>query len=124
MYRLARLRCKSCGTLHLQLPDFMQPHKQYGADVVETVLDGVESHCPADESTIRIWKRQFKQNASHVENGLRTVWSRIHGKHFPLLSQRSLLDELKNKGVGWLTKVTQILLEAGLGVPTRFAFCL
>lgn len=101
----------------------MQPHKHYSAEVVEMVLDGSDSHCPADGSTMRIWRNQFAQNAPHVENALRALWSRIHGKHFPLLSQRSLLYELKTKGVGWLTKVTQILLEAGLGVPTRFAFC-
>jgi hypothetical protein len=102
----------------------MQPHKHHGAEIIEAVLDGAGIDCPADGSTMRIWRKQFQQNAPTIESGLRAVWSRIHGKHFPILSQRSLLFELKNKGSGWLTTITQILLDAGIGLPTRFAFCL
>ena len=109
--------------MHTQLPAFMQPYKHYGASVVETEIDAIGIHCPADESTIRIWRKQFQVNYHPIEGALRSIWIEIHKKQYGLLQAHSLLANIRNKGSGWLTTVTQILLAAGLGVPTQFAFC-
>lgn len=55
---LRRLRCPLCGVLHLEMPDFLLPHKHYDREVINLVLNGDSSTCPADDSTILRWKRQ------------------------------------------------------------------
>lgn len=57
-YLCRRLRCRSCGKLHVELPDFMEPRRHYEAGVIEEVRAGdPEQTCPADDSTIRRWKK-------------------------------------------------------------------
>ncbi len=56
-FLLRRLRCNGCCKLHLELPDFMQPKKHYEAQLINDVLAGRSDFCPADDSTIRRWKR-------------------------------------------------------------------
>lgn len=56
-YSLRRLRCPRCGQLHLELPDFLAPEKHYTALVVEAAKHGSTESCPADDSTIRRWKK-------------------------------------------------------------------
>ena len=57
-YLCRRLRCRSCGSLHVELPDFMRPGRHYQADVIETALQVDHwGSCPADDSTIRRWKK-------------------------------------------------------------------
>lgn len=55
---LRRLRCPQCGVLHLEIPEFLLPHKHYNREVINAVLSGECSSCPADDSTIRRWKNQ------------------------------------------------------------------
>lgn len=57
IYLLRRLRCSRCGRLHLEIPDIMQPQKHYAAEVIRQVEAGELGSCPADDSTIRRWKR-------------------------------------------------------------------
>jgi ribosomal protein S27AE len=57
-YRLRRLRCPSCGSIHLELPDFLRAGKHYEAAVIDEVLSGNSDSCPAENSTIWRWKRQ------------------------------------------------------------------
>jgi len=107
----------------VELPDFIQPHKQYCCAVVEAELDGTGDDCPADDSTIRLWRKQFARNFHQIEGALRSLWSDEYRRYYPLLSADSLLETIKLKVSGWLTSVTQILVNAGFGVPTQFAFC-
>lgn len=39
--RIHRLRCISCGTLHRELPEDLFPYKQYEAEVIRGVLEGL-----------------------------------------------------------------------------------
>ncbi|WP_081741817.1 DUF6431 domain-containing protein [Ruminiclostridium josui] len=55
-FLLRRLRCPSCGKLHLEAPDIMQPKKHYEAALIDDVLAGRSESCPADDSTIRRWR--------------------------------------------------------------------
>ena len=56
-FRLRRLRCPSCGQLHLEMPDLMEPKKHYEAQVISDTVAGEDSICPAEDSTIRRWKK-------------------------------------------------------------------
>ena len=56
-FKLRRLRCPSCGTLHLELPDLMQPRKHYDAATIARAQAGDVDDCPAEDSTIRRWRK-------------------------------------------------------------------
>lgn len=56
IFRLRRLKCPHCHTLHLELPDIMQPHKHYSLEVITHTLDQTSNNCPADDSTIYRWR--------------------------------------------------------------------
>lgn len=38
--KIRRFRCKSCHSIHRELPNFIFPYKQYEADVINGVVDG------------------------------------------------------------------------------------
>lgn len=38
---IRRLKCVGCGALHRELPDYILPHKQYEAEVIQGVLEGL-----------------------------------------------------------------------------------
>jgi uncharacterized C2H2 Zn-finger protein len=39
--KIRRLKCVSCGALHRELPDYILPHKQYEAEIIRGVLEGL-----------------------------------------------------------------------------------
>jgi len=39
--KIRRLRCTRCGTLHREIPDTIFPYKQYEAEVIIGVLEGL-----------------------------------------------------------------------------------
>lgn len=57
IYLLRRLYCPRCERLHLEIPDIMQPQKHYASKVILQVMEGNKESCPADDSTIRRWKK-------------------------------------------------------------------
>ncbi len=38
---IRRMRCLSCGMLHRELPNTLFPYKQYEAELIASVLDGL-----------------------------------------------------------------------------------
>lgn len=38
---IRRFRCKQCGSMHRELPDFIFPYKQYEADIIIGVIEGL-----------------------------------------------------------------------------------
>lgn len=58
IFYLRRMRCPCCKIIHLEVPDFIVAHKHYDKEVISLVLSGDAFFCPADNSTIRRWKRQ------------------------------------------------------------------
>jgi len=123
LFLLRRLKCKSCGKLHIELPSIIQPFKHYLSEVVEACLDGTRDDCPADDSTIRCWRKQWRNNLVQLEGALKSLWSHKYQRNYPLLAADSLLSIIQKHGSGWLTTVTQMVVAAGYGVPTQFAFC-
>jgi len=57
VYLLRRLKCSPCGRLHLEVPDFIAPAKHYSADIIKQARAGDSETCPADDSTIRRWRK-------------------------------------------------------------------
>jgi hypothetical protein len=57
-FALRRLRCPACNALHIELPDFMRPRKRYAAEVIDAVVEGRGECCPADDRTMRRWRRE------------------------------------------------------------------
>jgi hypothetical protein len=57
-FLLRRLKCPSCKRLHLELPDIIEPGKHYSADVISRACSGDIEICPADDSTIRRWRKR------------------------------------------------------------------
>lgn len=62
VYLLRRLYCRKCGKLHLEIPATMQPQKHYEAQLIEETANGSADYCPADNSTIRRWKKERRKN--------------------------------------------------------------
>ena len=58
IFRLRRLKCRKCKTIHLELPDLLIPYKHYSRDAIEKALSGALTHCPAENSTIYRWAKQ------------------------------------------------------------------
>lgn len=58
LFLLRRLKCPSCHRLHLEIPDLIAPRKHYSAEVIQQALHDRQSSCPADDSTIRRWKKK------------------------------------------------------------------
>ncbi|WP_442957197.1 DUF6431 domain-containing protein [Petrocella sp. FN5] len=121
-YRIRRLRCTGCKKTHVELPDFLVPRKHYEVAVIEARLDKTSNDCPADDSTIRRWLVHFCQIKEQLEGMLRKLWSDKHSRHYPFLTSSSLLKTIRRQGCGWLTGVSQMIVNAGLWQPTQFAF--
>ena len=58
-FRLRRLQCPFCHTLHQEIPDFMEKHKHYSKQTIEHAISGKLSACPADNATIFRWKKEY-----------------------------------------------------------------
>jgi len=56
-YLLRRFRCPRCKSIHLQIPDCIEPQKHYAAKIICNTISGAADYCPADNSTIRRWKK-------------------------------------------------------------------
>lgn len=57
VYLLRRLYCRKCNRLHLEAPDTIIPQKHYEAQLITKTLAGTVDYCPADDSTIRRWRK-------------------------------------------------------------------
>lgn len=57
IYLLRRFRCPQCKSIHLQIPDCIEPQKHYAAEIISNTITGAADCCPADNSTIRRWKK-------------------------------------------------------------------
>ena len=64
---IRRLRCTGCGTIHRELPDYIFPYKQYEAEIIQGVIEGLITsdtlgceNYPC-EATMKIWITQNLQ---------------------------------------------------------------
>ena len=57
-FLLRRLKCTSCGALHVELPDLFLPYKHYSRAIIESAATGSTTACPAENSTIYRWNKE------------------------------------------------------------------
>ena len=123
IYQIRRLRCKSCGKIHSELPDFMLPHKNYASDVVQREIEESGNSCPAEESTITRWKSAFKKQRQLLDGLLSSLWLELSKSQSSLIHPISLLSALRKQKSNWLSFVHRILINHGFSIHTQFAFC-
>ena len=70
IYRLRRLKCKDCGTMHTEIPDCIVPYKHYAAEVIEAELLELREDCPADNITSWRWRSVFSALLVYMDHGL------------------------------------------------------
>ena len=111
-----RMFCSTCDKLHIELPDVLVPHKHYGSEVIENVVDDVST--PDDlttedypcEKTMERWKNWIAINIPQIDGCLRSAGTRLLDLHESLLvSTDSLLTQLRKNGAGWLAVVEKAL---------------
>ena len=121
LYRINRLQCTNerCRKLHRQLTDGMIKFKQYAAEVIEDVIDGVISEedglkNPCDGS-MKHWRFWFLYNKEQMEGFLHSAGYRLHGFESGLRKTAgSLLEEIReNISPGWLGTVFRIVNNIG-----------
>lgn len=66
-FQLRRLKCRNCGTLHLELPDIFLPYKHYSREVINKAVGGVLPDCPAENSTIYRWNKEKQDSEDPLE---------------------------------------------------------
>ena len=54
---LKRVYCPTCNKLHMVMPDFIEPHKQYNKNVIDGVRNGTNDCSAADNATLYRWKK-------------------------------------------------------------------
>lgn len=113
IFRLRRLQCEICNKLHIELPSFIQPFKHYAADVIETVLDGGVDDCPAEASTMKRWREWFSSAAPYIERALAAIKLTNLSKSINLLKYSSFIEHIRFAGAGWLSRLTQMLVNSG-----------
>ena len=57
-FLLRRLKCTSCGALHVELPDLFLPYKHYSRAIIESAATGSAAACPAENSTLYRWNKE------------------------------------------------------------------
>lgn len=120
---LRRLWCDGCRHLHTEIPDFIQPHRHYGSDVIQDVLDGGGQACAADDSTIRRWRGEFGEAKADIEQRLRSAYARETDSHAPLAAGANTLGGIMKAERRWLSFVMGLLICHGHRPCSRFAFC-
>ena len=124
-FLLRRLRCQNqdCKKLHTELPDIIQPRKHYDSEAIQSVLDGNEAGCAADNSTIRRWKTEFAEAEPDINQRLASIYAQMTDEKVPIAVTVNTLDKIKIKIKRWLAFVMNLLINSGHKICTQFAFC-
>lgn len=128
--RIPRHQCNNpmCKRIHRMLPDFLLPHKHYGEEVIEGVLDEVitpddqDSNGYPSEITMRRWHHWMALNVSNINGHLKAVAFRELDFSVELLkSGISLLDQLRSSiSSCWLRLVIRFVYNSGGKLPAFY----
>lgn len=99
---LRRMYCKHCKKLHLELPNFLIPRKQYAAKFIQTILNNAQNvldvysnyNYPSDVTKFR-WMSWYKNMLSNLFKSIKDLGISALSKFKLLLSQNSLLSSIK-----------------------------
>ena len=124
-YKIEVHRCtnENCGKCNRQLPDIWLPYKQYEADLIEDVVDGViteadlikEGHDYPCETTLKRWKEWAEKLMVNAEGYIRTTLHRVFELPYSFLAtQISLLEEIQDRiPQGWLKAIVATMINTG-----------
>lgn len=120
IYLIRRLKCPKCRKLHRELPDFLAPFKQYAAEIISGVLDGIvtsededSSDYPCEETMSR-WHHWLAINQLRIDGYLKSIGYRLldFGEEL-LISGMSLLTELRSSTQEWLETILRFIYNSG-----------
>lgn len=57
-FNLRRLKCDKCNKQHEEIPDIIQPHKQYSRDTIKTAINESCDFYTMEESTVFRWRKE------------------------------------------------------------------
>ena len=133
-YNIRVLRCdnKSCPTTyHRELPDIVTPYRRYDTESIEEAItkSNAEITVASDESTIRRWRKWFKEKAINIVMALISV-STVAGNNKrssslkPKSSQTPIefIKETVERKVKWLNEAVRILVNSSKWIFNRSAF--
>lgn len=120
-FLINRLKCTKCKKLHSELPDCIIPYKQYGADIIEDVIDGVRTADDLEtedypcEGTMKHWKWWLSKNEANINGQMKSMLHHLLDLKTEFLkSGDSLLEELRERvSPGWLRVVTRFIYNSG-----------
>ena len=120
-FEIERFRCKACRRIHRAIPMFLAPFKHYCLGLIASVLSHrvfprsyEEEHNYPVEITMERWKRWEELNRTNIEGHIRSIGHRILGFSEELLiSQVSLLEEMKSSVKHWLGTILRMIYNAG-----------
>ena len=125
-YLIRRLLCQECKALHREIPDIIQPYKQYESAVIQAVVDNSEGSlcCGAEKTTIRRWKAEFASAEADINQRLSSVYARMTENTVPISETENILNRVQKNEERWLPFVMKLLINGGHKICTQFAFCL
>lgn len=112
-YLLRRLQCKSCGAIHIELPDILLPYKRYNTEAVESVLNGNDSDCVASITTMKLWQSWYER----IWLQMLLLLSALAHKDRNV-SRPETINRAKSKEAGWLKTAVMAIINSGEKVPT------
>jgi hypothetical protein len=110
---IRRLKCKICNKLHNELPDFIQPYKRYTSDVIEAVLDDDTSSSPAENSTIKRWRKWFDRIASYLNAALVAIKAEFEHLPVNIMKELTPLEYYRKQGKDWLRGIMRRYVNFG-----------
>ena len=113
VYLLRRMYCQKCKKLHLELPDFMIPHKWYEAEAIEAVLTGKDEACPICTRTKKRWKKWYES----VKGKIDALCQSLLLQKGIRLQDVSKLAEM-TKVLGRLKLAAMLIINSGEKIPT------
>lgn len=118
--QVERLKCDHCSRLHTVLPNILAPFKHYETEVIAGVLDQVVQPDDLDdesypsEVTMKRWHYWLMINLLYINGRLKSDGYRRFGfSESLLLSEVSLLDELRLTRQDWLETILRFIYNLG-----------
>lgn len=118
-----RLKCTNanCGRLHSELPDCFVPYKHYDAELIEDVVDEVQTSDDLEtenypcEGTMKHWKCWVSHNGTNINGQMKSMLHHLLDLNTEFLkSKDSLLEELRERiSPGWLSVVVRFIYNLG-----------
>lgn len=118
--QVERLKCDHCQCLHTALPNTLTPFKHYETEVIAGVLDEVitaddlDDECYPCEKTMERWHHWFMANHPYINGKLKSDgYNKLGFSEALLLSEVSLLDELRMIRQDWLEIILRFIYNLG-----------